>query len=131
MKKDYKYVSIKILSIAIISILFLGLGYVLAAIINYLQPSLYDSEEDRKNEIVRKSKPKLIFDIIITLILIAVGFYAIRQIIRLIPYPLEGFYGFKEKKMEEIHGVIFFAPVFFLLQPKLVEKITYIRNHIL
>jgi len=130
MGKPIEYYFIQILSLSIYSLLFLFLGFVFALIANSLQPSLYHNEEDRKKEIIRDSKFKIVLDIIVTLVLIVIGFFIIRLIIAEIPYPFEGYYGFHVKKMDELHGVIFFAPVFFLMQPKLVEKMQYLRDHI-
>lgn len=130
MDKYYKFLVIKILSIAFYSLLFLISGFIFAVIINYFQPKLYETTEDEKNNIVKRSNFILTLEVIISLLFIVVAFYFIRKILKKVPYPFDGLYGFKHERLQEMHGVVFFAPVFFILQPRLVSKMIYLRDKI-
>ena len=125
MDKYFKFLSVKILSIIYFSLFFLFLGFLVALILNFFQPPLKDDNK----KIFTKSPFILTLEVIITLILIVVSFYFVRKIIKKIPFPFDGCYGFQHSRLQELHGVVFFAPVFFLLQPRLVEKIAYLRDN--
>lgn len=130
MKKYYKFLLVKISSIIYYSTIFLIFGFIFAFIINYFQFPLYNNPEDEKNNVVKRKTIFLTIEVVLTLLLIVVVFYFIRKLTKKIPFPLEGLYGFKQKKLQELHGVVFFAPVFFILQPRLVNKMIYLRDNV-
>ena len=91
---------IKCIDISLIGIYYLFFGIILSLIINFV----IGSSSNIKNKKKLKKKLYLLKRIVIRTSLIMISIYFIRQIIKRIPFPLEGFYGYDSKRVKELQG---------------------------
>jgi len=119
-KKELIVRSIKILDIGYITVIYVMLGIILAR--------LCDKKLGKFDE--KKAKEKPIFQHVIELILllwfIGVVIYIVRNLVPLIPFPLDGYYGFKHLKVKELTSATFFTISFMYFQVYYQNKIKYI-----
>jgi len=123
-KKELIVRSIKILDIGYITVIYVMLGIILAR--------LCDKKLGKFDE--KKAKEKSIFQHLIELILllwfIGVVIYIVRNLVPLIPFPLDGYYGFKHLKVKELTSATFFTISFMYFQVYYQNKIKYIFSKI-
>ena len=123
-KKELIVRSIKILDIGYITAIYFILGIILA--------KLCDKHLGKFDE--KKANKKSIFQHVIELILylwfIGVVIYIIRNLVPLIPFPLEGVYGFKHLKVKELTTATVFSISFMYFQVYYQNKIKYIFSKI-
>ena len=119
-KKELIVRSIKILDIGYITVIYVMLGIILAR--------LCDKKLGKFDE--KKAKEKPIFQHVIELILllwfIGVVIYIVRNLVPLIPFPLDGYYGFKHLTVKELTSATFFTISFMYFQVYYQNKIKYI-----
>lgn len=116
-------------SIKIIDIGFLTVFYFLIAFFSsvYIDKKLgqFDTRKaDKKNIFI------LFLEIIVHIWLIGVFTYFVRNIIELVPYPLNGIDGYDHSKVKELGGGVVFTFVFFLFQTNLRDKLLYIYKRL-
>ena len=123
-KKELIVRSIKILDIGYITAIYFILGIILA--------KLCDKHFGKFEE--KKADKKSIFQHVIELILylwfIGVVIYIVRNLVPLIPFPLEGVYGFKHLKVKELTTATIFSISFMYFQVYYQNKIKYIFSKI-
>ena len=74
------------------------------------------------------SKARILIEIYLNLIILAIASYIIRNVVELIPFPLDGVYGFEHRKVKELSGGIVTGFAIFLYQKNLRAKIDYFFN---
>ena len=122
MNNDIVLRSIKLLDITYIS----GIYGVVAIVISILLNSAFgEFDQEHANS---KSLFRLFLEIWIQLSVISIVAYIIRNIIELIPFPLDGVSGFSHKKVKELSGGIIYSFLFFFYQTGLRNKIDYTIN---
>ena len=82
------------------------------------------------DESISKSKStfRLLIEIYINVSLIAIMAYIIKNVVELIPFPLDGYYGFDHKRVKELSGGSIFAFALFYYQYGLRVKIKYVMT---
>lgn len=121
LEKEAVIRSIKMLDISLLTILYFLLGYVCSWAINKLYFEF--DPNDSHNKIL------VILEVCLQIGIIGIIIYIIRNIIGLIPFPLEGVYGYKHKLVKELYsgGIAISFGVFFA-QYNIKEKMDYILN---
>lgn len=114
--------SIKMVDIAYLTIIYLSLSIFISIIID----TIIGDFDKRKAD--KKSTTRLILEIFLNVSIIGICAYIIRNVIELIPFPLDGVYGFEHKKVKELGGGTIFAFAIFLYQHNLRAKIDYVIN---
>jgi len=123
-KKEIIIRSIKILDIGYITIIYVILGITLAKISDrYL--STFDEKKEAKKPI-RQS----VLELILYIWLIGIVIYVVRNIVPLIPFPLDGIYGFEHSRVKEVTSAATFSIMFIYFQEHYQEKIKYIYSKI-
>jgi hypothetical protein len=117
LKKEIIIRTIKIFDIGYITAIYLILGIILAKLCD-LYINIYDEEEDDK-----KSIWVIILEIILYSWFLGVVMYIVRNIVSLIPFPLDGKYGFDHLKVKELTTAITFSITFIFYQSKYKNKI--------
>ena len=123
-KKEIIVRSIKIIDIGYITAIYLILGIYGARICDkYFGKFNIDDE---------KKKPlyKSIIEIILYLWFIGVVIYIVRNLVPLIPFPLNGIYGFDHLKVKEVTSAATFAIAFIYFQEHYQSKLKYIFSRI-
>uniref|UniRef100_A0A6C0IFQ4 Uncharacterized protein n=1 Tax=viral metagenome TaxID=1070528 RepID=A0A6C0IFQ4_9ZZZZ len=125
MKKNNTMIRlIKIFDIGYITTLYFVLGISFAQICDkYFGP--FDLKEEEK-----KPLSKSISEIILFLWGVSIVIYFVRNIIPLIPFPLEGVYGFEHLRVKEVTSAGMFSLAFYILNKYYRAKITYISSMI-
>ena len=120
----------KISAISLLGIYYITFGIILSLLIR----KVFDSENN-KNKFIEKwdnsSTIRLILHIYLQTIVIMLGAYLIRKIVKNIPYPFDKHFGFEHSRLKELNGgvLIAFAIVVFLTPFK--SLITYlIKNRL-
>lgn len=119
LKKEAVIRSIKMLDIGLLTILYFSLGYICSWLINQIYPNF---KEDSPS-----IKFLLFLEICGQLFIIGVLVYILRNLIELIPFPLEGIYGYQHSRVRELYsgGIALTFGVFYA-QDNLKHKLNYI-----
>ena len=118
------FLAVKLTDIGLTTTYFFVVGLVFAKLFDIVYGEF--KEEDYK----KISKPVLLLDILFHLFLIGIAAYVLRNIVGLIPFPLEGVAGFQHKRLKELSGGTVLAMVLLFFQRNLREKITYFANSV-
>jgi len=119
-KKELIIRSIKILDIGYVTMIYFIIGLILAKICD---KKLGKFDEKKASE---KSIYQHMFELILYLWFIGVVIYIIRNLVPLIPFPLDGVYGFKHLKVKELTSATIFSISFMYFQVYYQNKIKYI-----
>jgi biotin transporter BioY len=121
LKKEAIIRSIKILDIGILTILYFTLGYIFSWLINKIYYN-FDSN-------TAPSKILVFLEVCGQLFVIGILVYILRNFIELIPFPLEGIYGYQHSRVRELtSGGIALGFGVFYAQDNIKEKLNYIFN---
>jgi hypothetical protein len=111
---------LKIIDISFITILYFIVGFISSRYINNIYTTVNFNFK-------QKSKWILFLEVCGQLMIIAILVYVIRNLIELIPFPFEGFYGYEHFRVKELHtGGIALGFGIFYGQTDLKDKIEYI-----
>lgn len=83
----------------------------------------FDIEKEKK-----KSKIRVIFEMIGMLWLAGIVIYLFRNLMRIIPSPFHKLYGFDHNKVKELESMFIFTYVLFYFQKSLKAKMEYVYN---
>ena len=119
------FLAVKLLDIGLTTTYFFVIGLVFAKLFDLVYGKF--KKKDYKNV----SKLILFFDILGHLFLIGVTAYILRNIIGLIPFPLDGVAGFQHKRLKELSGGTVLAMILLFFQQNLRDKITYFAESVL
>jgi hypothetical protein len=113
--------TIKIIDIAYVAVLYFFLGIFGATYLDRLFYLMFGHTKKKNNYIVML---EILTQIIITGIITYFG----RNIVPLIPFPLNGIYGFDHHLVKEVNSGSVFGSVLIMFQKTLSEKVNYLRE---
>jgi hypothetical protein len=119
LSKDILMRSIKIVDIGYITILYVTLSLVCAMALDKVM-----GEFDEKIE-AKKPLWRLTLEFILTIWLYGVLIYVVRNLIELVPFPLDGYQGFSHKKVKELNSAMVFTFTFVLFSKYLKAKLDF------
>jgi hypothetical protein len=112
--------SIKILDIGYIFCFYYTLAVILAIITNKhlapFDPKKYDKLSTRK----------ITIEILLLMWMYGVLCYISRNLIKLIPFPLDGYEGYQHKKIRELNNTWVFSTIYLACATNLRDRITYV-----
>lgn len=114
--------------IKVIDIFFASFIYILAAFIvsfildKYIFPKFDEEKENKKNFILS------VLELCFIIGIIGVISYISRNLIHMIPFPLEGLYGFKHLMVYEVKSGALFTAYVILLNTYLQKKLALIKD---
>ena len=123
--RNIGFIIIKMLDIGLVAIYFFVVGIVVARLFDYalskVQPKNY------------KDIPlfQLFLEIIVQLFALGILAYIVRNIIKLIPFPLDGVAGFNHRELKELEGGEVMSLVLIVFSKNLQDKILYFIERIL
>ena len=74
---------------------------------------------------------RLFLEIIVQLFFLGIVAYILRNLVKLIPYPLDGVAGFHHERLKELDGGEGMALVLILFQRNLIDKVLYFVKRVL
>lgn len=122
LKKNLLMRGIKIIDIFFVGIIFFTISYIMSRLIdNWMGPfNVLDN--------IGKSKLRMEFEVAIHIISLYVITYIARNIVEIIPFPLDGAFGYEHARLKELSsGAIFFF-VLVSFQTHLYDKILYLSK---
>jgi len=123
-KKDAILRGIKLIDIGYSTAIYSLLGIFLAKICDKANGT-YDKEKEDK-----KPTWQILGELILYLWFIGVVVYVVRNTIPLIPFPLEGVYGFKHLLVKEVTSATVFTIIFLYFQRYYKHKIEHVLERI-
>jgi len=123
-QKELVIRSIKIVDMGYLYGVYGFLGIVCAIGLNYLFGKFDPEIEDKK------SITQVLAEIIGILWLNGVITYIIKNLVELIPFPLEGVYGFQHSRVRELNNAAVFSVTLLWFQKHLLDKISYIKSRL-
>lgn len=121
LKQEAVIRSIKMIDIGILTVLYFILGYMFSWLIN----KIYNNFDPNTAPL----KVLLFLEICGQLFIIGILVYILRNLIELIPFPLEGIYGYQHTKVRELYsGGIALTFGIFYAQENIKDKLNYIFN---
>jgi hypothetical protein len=111
--------SIKIIDIGYITVLYISLSLVCAIAVDKVM-----GEFDEKIE-AKKPLWRLTLEFILTIWLYGVLIYVVRNLIELVPFPLDGYHGFSHKRVKELNSAMVFTFTFDLFSKYLKAKLDF------
>ena len=111
--------SIKIVDIGYISVLYIVMSLACAMTVDKVMGEFDENIE------AKKSVWRLTLEFILTIWLYGVLIYVVRNLIELIPFPLDGYHGFSHKKVKELTSAMVFTFTFVLFSKHLKAKLDF------
>ena len=118
--QDFLIRTNKMIDIGYITTIYFILGAIVANMITKYQTEFNNKEEDKRTVI--RSSLSLVLLIWINGVLI----YFARNLVELIPYPFDNFFGFHHKKVKELGAATAFTFVLLYYQPNLNKMMKYL-----
>ena len=118
------FLSVKLLDIGLTTMYFFVIGLVAAKIFDIVYGKF--KVEDYK----KINKGLLFLDILFHMFLVGITAYALRNVIGLIPFPLEGVAGFEHKRLKELSGGTALSLILLFFQDNLRDKVTYFADSV-
>lgn len=114
----------KITDIGLLTVYYFIVGFLISVGIDQLLG------EFKKEEYEKTSTLRIFLEISLHLFILGVIMYVLRNIFERVPFPLEGFGGYKHILLKELQGGIVLSFVLLLFQKNLTEKISYLRQRL-
>lgn len=118
------FLAVKLLDIGLTTTYFFVIGLVFAKLFDLVYGKF------KKDDYKTVNKPMLLLDILAHLFLIGITAYILRNVIGLIPFPLDGVAGFQHKRLKELSGGTVLAMILLFFQQNLRDKITYFAESV-
>ena len=119
------FVAVKLLDIGLVTIYFFVLG--LAAAKGF-DAVMGEFKEERLDKVPIW---RLFLEIIAQLFALGIIAYVLRNVVKLIPFPLDGVAGFHHERLKELDGGEVMALVLILFQRNLIDKVLYFVKRVL
>jgi hypothetical protein len=119
------FVGVKLLDIGYVTFLFFIFGLVFAKGFDLLYGKF------NKDIYKKETKWKLFVEILIHVFAIGVVAYILRNVVEMIPFPLDGVAGFRHSMLKELEGGHIMTIVLILFQKNLEEKVKYFGEAVL
>lgn len=116
--------SIKIIDIGYITILYMFMAILFSLFADKIIGN-FNEEYEKKKSIWR-----LTIEILIILWIYGISIYIVRNLIEIIPFPLDNFKGFSHQSLREIKAASIYTFMFILLSKTIKSKIEFYFNYI-
>ena len=120
-KKEAIIRSIKMIDIGLITVIYFILGYIISWAINKIY---YDFDPTTK-----PNKFLVFLEVCAQIFVLGILIYIIRNFIQILPFPLEGIYGYKHSRVKELNsgGIALTFGVFYA-QENIKDKMKYVLS---
>jgi hypothetical protein len=122
------FVSVKLIDIGITYTYFFVIGLIMAKVFDYFYSVVLDeSDTDWKTYPIGQFTLNILFHFF----LIGVTVYLIRNVVGMIPYPLDGVAGYQHHRLKELGGGAVLTFMVFLFQKNLTDKVKIYAQRVL
>jgi len=104
--------------IAWVGLLTFVMAYFISEFINKITPPLDDA----------KSKTRIFLEVCLQFAIIGVIFYGSRILIKNIPFPFEGLYGYQHSTLGELRSLPLFVFIFMFFQRRAQDKMRFVAG---
>jgi len=118
------FLGVKLLDIGLTTTYFFVIGLAAAKVFDLVYGKF------KRDDYKKMNKGVLFLDIVFHMFLVGITAYALRNIIGLIPFPLEGVAGFEHKRLKELSGGTALSLILLFFQDNLRDKITYFADSV-
>lgn len=115
---------IKIIDIGYITVLYIMFSIGFA----YITDKVMGKFDEKKHK--NKSKARLTVELICEMWIYGVFIYIVRNLVGLIPFPLDGYQGFEHKRLKELTNPAVFMFTYIFFSDYLKTKLTYFYNKV-
>jgi hypothetical protein len=116
--------SIKIIDIGYIAVIYMAFSFFFAVLTDKIMGKFDEKKESAK------PKWQLTLEVIIAVWAYGVLIYIVRNLVEVIPFPLDGYQGFEHKRVKELGSAIIFSFTYLLFSSYLKSKLSYYYNYI-
>jgi len=117
---------IKIIDIGYITVLYILFSMIFA----YITDKIMGKFDEKKQQ--KKSKTQLTIELVCEMWVYGIFIYIVRNLVELIPFPLDGYHGFEHKRVKELTTAIpaVFTFTYILFSDYLKNKLAFFYNHV-
>uniref|UniRef100_A0A6C0L915 Uncharacterized protein n=1 Tax=viral metagenome TaxID=1070528 RepID=A0A6C0L915_9ZZZZ len=112
----------KIIDIAFVAVLFFSIAYCFGYYLNVFFTNFYGLD------FIKKTNAVLLLEVLSQIVCIAVVIYIGRNIVELIPSPLDGINGLVHKQLKELKSGAFFTIFIIMFQYSMQDKLALIKK---
>ena len=112
--------SIKIIDLGFIVTIYILLGLIVAKLMDKIEGPV------NREKIKKKSFYRIVLELILFFWFIGISWYIARNIVPLIPFPLDGIFGYDHLKVKELHTATLFATMLLLMSKNYKIKTDYL-----
>jgi hypothetical protein len=113
---------IKLLDIGYINVLYVVMALVFAKLTDYIMGQFNSNDE------LKKSKSRLTLEFILALWIYGISIYVARNLVGLIPFPLDGYQGFEHRRVKELGSATAFTFTYVLFSDYIKNKLLFYYN---
>lgn len=119
------FLGVKLLDIGLTTTYFFAIGLAAAKVFDLFYGKFKRDDYKKINKFV------LLLDILFHMFLVGITAYMLRNIVALIPFPLEGVAGFEHKRLKELSGGTALSLILLFFQDNLRDKVAYFADSVL
>ena len=113
------FLTVKLIDIGLVTVYYFVLGVAIAKVFDVVYGKFNMKEYDEKSDI------RIFLEIVGHLFILGIVAYVLRNIVDLIPFPLDGAFGFQHNRLKELGGGIVLPIILIMFQDNLINKISY------
>lgn len=114
--------TIKITDIAYVTVLFFIYAYTIGYYLNEFFTYIYETEFEKKTNLI------LFCEVISQIVCIGILSYIGRNVVQLIPFPLDGIIGYEHNRIKELTNGAFIPVFLIMFQYSMQDKLAFIKN---
>ena len=116
--------SIKLIDIGYVTIIYFLLAIMSEPLVNMILGTYDPIAEQAKSNI------QIVFEVILRVWILSILGYIVRNIVPLIPFPLDGFHGFQHSRVKEVISGAVFASYIVTFDTTLQSKVSLLRSRL-
>jgi hypothetical protein len=122
--KEFEMIIIKIIDIGYITCIYFSVAYISAKYLDKLFNKMLGKIDPKK----KYSKMHIIIDILIQTAITGIISYIGKNLIQIIPFPLNQYHGFDHMRVKEVNSGALLTSFLVMFQTNLQNKIMYLRQ---
>jgi hypothetical protein len=124
LQKELVIRSIKLFDIGYATVIYILSAILLVSILNKYTDKYNEKEEEKK------TTKRLLLDIILRAWIIGILAYIVRNLFEIVPFPLEGVYGFEHLKVKEVVNSTLFVSFMVIFDTNLQNRVKILKERL-